>query len=70
MTDKKIWLVTGAARCMGVDIANAALAAGHAVGGTPATLTPSPPLGQSRRACWRCSSTSPTPSVDAPSRRQ
>src|SRR6478609_8339121 len=31
MTDKKIWLVTGAARGMGVDIANAALAAGHAV---------------------------------------
>jgi NAD(P)-dependent dehydrogenase (short-subunit alcohol dehydrogenase family) len=31
MTDKKIWLVTGAARGMGVDIAAAALAAGHAV---------------------------------------
>jgi NAD(P)-dependent dehydrogenase (short-subunit alcohol dehydrogenase family) len=31
MTDKKIWLVTGAARGMGVDIATAALAAGHAV---------------------------------------
>jgi NAD(P)-dependent dehydrogenase (short-subunit alcohol dehydrogenase family) len=31
MTDKKIWFVTGAARGMGVDIANAALAAGHAV---------------------------------------
>ena len=31
MTDKKIWLVTGAARGMGVDIATAALTAGHAV---------------------------------------
>ena len=31
MTEKKIWFVTGAARGMGVDIATAALAAGHAV---------------------------------------
>jgi NAD(P)-dependent dehydrogenase (short-subunit alcohol dehydrogenase family) len=31
MTDKKVWLVTGAGRGMGLDIANAALAAGHAV---------------------------------------
>jgi NAD(P)-dependent dehydrogenase (short-subunit alcohol dehydrogenase family) len=31
MTDRKIWLVTGAARGMGVDIAAAALAGGHAV---------------------------------------
>ena len=31
MTDKKIWFVTGAARGMGIDIATAALAAGHAV---------------------------------------
>src|SRR6185437_4837998 len=31
MTDKKVWLVTGAGRGMGVDIAKAALAAGHAV---------------------------------------
>jgi len=30
-TDKKVWLVTGAGRGMGVDIARAALAAGHAV---------------------------------------
>ena len=30
-TDKKVWLVTGAGRGMGVDIAQAALAAGHAV---------------------------------------
>jgi NAD(P)-dependent dehydrogenase (short-subunit alcohol dehydrogenase family) len=31
MTDKKIWFITGAARGMGIDIANAALAAGNAV---------------------------------------
>jgi NAD(P)-dependent dehydrogenase (short-subunit alcohol dehydrogenase family) len=31
MTDKKVWLITGAGRGMGVDIATAALAAGHAV---------------------------------------
>jgi NAD(P)-dependent dehydrogenase (short-subunit alcohol dehydrogenase family) len=31
MTDKQVWLVTGAGRGMGVDIARAALAAGHAV---------------------------------------
>ena len=29
--DKKVWFITGAARGMGVDIAQAALAAGHAV---------------------------------------
>ena len=29
--DKKVWLITGAGRGMGVDIAKAALAAGHAV---------------------------------------
>src|SRR5688572_23087360 len=31
MTDKSVWLVTGASRGMGVDIVKAALAAGHAV---------------------------------------
>ena len=31
MTDKKIWLITGAGRGLGVDIAKAALAAGHNV---------------------------------------
>jgi NAD(P)-dependent dehydrogenase (short-subunit alcohol dehydrogenase family) len=31
MTAKKVWLVTGAGRGLGVDIAKAALAAGHAV---------------------------------------
>ena len=31
MTDKKIWLITGAGRGMGVDIARAALDAGHSV---------------------------------------
>src|SRR6185437_8311598 len=31
MTEKKVWLITGAGRGMGVDIAQAALAAGNAV---------------------------------------
>jgi NAD(P)-dependent dehydrogenase (short-subunit alcohol dehydrogenase family) len=40
MTDKKVWLITGAGRGMGVDIAKAALAAGHAVVATGRTPTP------------------------------
>jgi NADP-dependent 3-hydroxy acid dehydrogenase YdfG len=31
MSDKKVWLITGAGRGMGADIARAALAACHAV---------------------------------------
>src|SRR5829696_5258201 len=31
MSDKKVWLVTGAGRGLGVDIAKSALATGHAV---------------------------------------
>src|SRR6059058_5349116 len=31
MTDKNVWFVTGAGRGLGVEIAKAALAAGHAV---------------------------------------
>ena len=34
MTDKQVWLITGAGRGMGIDIARAALTAGHAVVGT------------------------------------
>ncbi|MDA0170105.1 SDR family NAD(P)-dependent oxidoreductase [Solirubrobacter taibaiensis] len=42
MTDKKTWIVTGAGRGMGTDIARAALAAGHnvvATGRNPDTVT-------------------------------
>jgi NAD(P)-dependent dehydrogenase (short-subunit alcohol dehydrogenase family) len=42
MSDKNVWFVTGAGRGMGVDIAKAALAAGHAVvatGRNPAKVT-------------------------------
>ena len=42
MTDKKVWLITGASRGLGVEIAKAALAAGHAVvatGRDPAKIT-------------------------------
>ena len=41
MTNKQVWLITGAGRGLGVDIAKAALAAGHAVvatGRSPATV--------------------------------
>ena len=38
MTDKKVWLVTGTGRGMGVDIAKAALGAGHAVVATGRNL--------------------------------
>ena len=31
MSDKKVWLITGAGRGMGADFARAALAAGHSV---------------------------------------
>ena len=61
-TDKKVWLVTGAGRGMGVDIAKAALAAGHAVVATGRN----PDAGRAgrrraRRPAGRRSSTSPTP---------
>ena len=39
MTEKNVWLVTGAGRGLGVDIARAALAAGHAVVATARTPT-------------------------------
>jgi NAD(P)-dependent dehydrogenase (short-subunit alcohol dehydrogenase family) len=42
MTDKKVWLITGAGRGLGLDIAKAALAANHAVvatGRDPAKIT-------------------------------
>lgn len=39
MTDKNVWFVTGAGRGMGVDIAKAALAAGHAVVATGRNTT-------------------------------
>ena len=42
MTDTKVWFITGAGRGMGVDIAQAALAAGHAVvatGRNPGAVT-------------------------------
>ena len=42
MTDRQVWFITGASRGLGVDIAKAALAAGHAVvatGRDPAKVT-------------------------------
>jgi NAD(P)-dependent dehydrogenase (short-subunit alcohol dehydrogenase family) len=47
MTDKKVWLITGAGRGMGVDIAKAAMAGGNAVVATARdTDTVSAALGQ------------------------
>ena len=39
MSEKKVWLITGAGRGLGVDIARAALAAGHAVAATGRNAT-------------------------------
>ena len=39
MADTQVWLITGAGRGMGVDIARAALAAGHSVVGTARVAT-------------------------------
>jgi len=47
MTEKKVWLITGAGRGMGADIARAALAAGHAVVATARNIgTVTAALGQ------------------------
>jgi NAD(P)-dependent dehydrogenase (short-subunit alcohol dehydrogenase family) len=47
MTEQKVWLITGAGRGMGTDIARAALAAGHAVVATARnTSTVTAALGQ------------------------
>ena len=54
MTDRQVWLITGAGRGLGVDIAKAALAAGHAVvatGRDPAKVTAA--IGDARRTAGR-----------------
>ena len=54
MTDNKTWLITGAARGMGVDIAKAALAAGNTVVATARNAdSVTAALGDPRRICWR-----------------
>jgi len=59
MSDKKVWLVTGAGRGLGVDIAKAALAAGHAVvatGRNPEKVTAAiwtSPIPPTRLRPWR-----------------
>ena len=66
MTDnakqQQVWFITGAGRGMGVDIARAALAAGHAVVATGRNAGASH-RGARRRTttCWPSRSTSPTP---------
>ncbi len=59
-TEKKTWIITGAGRGMGVDIAKAALAAGHnvvATGRNPDAVTAA--LGDVGAPCSSSSSTSP-----------
>ena len=53
MIDKKVWLVTGAGRGLGVDIAKAALAAGHAVVATGRTPAKSQRRSGSMTTSWR-----------------
>jgi NAD(P)-dependent dehydrogenase (short-subunit alcohol dehydrogenase family) len=66
MSEKKVWLVTGAGRGMGVDIARAALAAGHAVVATARnTGTVTAALGKDG-GLLASSSTSPTPPTPRP----
>ena len=62
MTEKKTWIITGAGRGLGVDIAKAALAAGHnvvATGRNPDTVAA---RSATPRTCSCSRSTSPTPS--------
>ena len=61
MTEKNVWLVTGAGRGLGVDIAKAALAAGHAVVATARnTESIDQGSGRARGPVGRRLSTSPT----------
>ena len=61
MSDKKVWLVTGAGRGLGVDIAKAALAAGHAVVATGRNAEKvTAGARRARRPAGRRRSTSPT----------
>jgi NAD(P)-dependent dehydrogenase (short-subunit alcohol dehydrogenase family) len=55
MGTKKVWLITGAGPGLGLDIAKAALAAGHAV---VATLRKSEQPSACMIACWRSASMS------------
>jgi NAD(P)-dependent dehydrogenase (short-subunit alcohol dehydrogenase family) len=57
VSEKKVWLITGAGRGLGVDIAKAALTAGHAVVATGAMLQRSRPQWATTTTCWPSSST-------------
>ena len=71
MGEKKVWLVTGAGRGLGVDIARAALAAGHAVVATGRNTEKVSAGSGSTTTFWRSSWTSPIPPTERrPSRRR
>ena len=61
MTDTKVWIITGAGRGMGVNIAQAALAAGHCVVATARDAANVVQRWASTPTCWPSPSTSPTP---------
>jgi len=68
-TGKKVWLVTGAGRGMGVDIAKAALAAGHAVVATGRdTKAVEKAVGKSNDLIWSSNWTSPALPTQRPLR--
>ena len=50
---KRVWLITGAGRGMGVDFARAALASGHAVWRPVETASECPRSWEHRATCWR-----------------
>ena len=56
-----VWFITGAGRGLGIDIAQAALAAGHRVVATGRDADRVLPRSASTRTCWPSRSTSPTP---------
>ena len=60
MSDKQVWFITGAGRGMGVDFAQAALAAGHAVVATGRRPRPSGRRSGTPRICWSCGWMSPS----------
>ena len=58
MPDKRVWFITGAGRGMGVDIAQAALAAGHLVVATGGTAEASQASFRSRYCRSSCAASS------------
>jgi NAD(P)-dependent dehydrogenase (short-subunit alcohol dehydrogenase family) len=58
MTEKKVWLITGAGRDLGVDIAKAALAAANSLSPTAAMSKVAAAVG-AQNNCWALQSVGP-----------